>query len=93
MSDERHEVVVNITAGPDTVFCVDDIYYFSSTNPNLEKKYSMFVPNAGEYQYTGVSWSNPFDMDGLLGRETYATGAKVIVPFYGSSLLLHLLYV
>jgi len=84
LTESLHEVVVNITAGPGTVFCLDDIYSISSPNSILQNKYAMFVPNDGGYRYAGVSWSNPFDKDGLLGRETYATGAKVVIPFYGS---------
>ena len=87
LSEGRHEVVINITTGPNTVFWLDDIYYLSGPNPILRRKYSMFVPNAGEYRYAGVGWANPFDNDGLFGRETYTNGSKVIMPLYGASLL------
>lgn len=89
LSPGQHNVVVNITAGPNTVFWVDEIYYGSLFNPNLRRKYSMLYPNTLEFQYTGISWMSPFDEKGMSGRETYAQGAKVIMPFYGMCSYLH----
>jgi len=84
LSFGRHEVVINITAGPNTVFWLDEIYYWSLPNPNLDGKTSMFHANAEELGFSGISWVSPFDEHGILGRETYANGAKVTIKFYGS---------
>jgi len=50
----------------------------------------MFLASTSDFQYTGVNWMNPFDGEGILGRETYTTGAKVTIPFYGAFFLCHL---
>lgn len=95
LSEGRHQVVVNITAGPNTVLWMDEIYYYSLNRPNLRRQWSMLYPNTEEFRYTGVSWSNPFDEGGNHGRESYQNGAKATIPFYGSllCLLLHSLLI
>ena len=85
LREGAHQVVVNFTAGPNTIFWVDEIYYMSVASPNLRRKSSMLYPTTSEFRYTGVGWTNPFDEAGHHGRETYETGAKAIIPFYGST--------
>jgi len=87
LSPGRHDVVVNITAGPNTVMWLDEIYFFSLSKPNLRRHVSMLHTITNEFKYTGISWVNPFDQNGSSGRESYQAGAKVTVPFYGLDLL------
>jgi len=88
LGEGLHQVVVNITAGPNTIFWVDEIYYYSLPRPNLRRKASMLYPTTAEFRYAGVSWMNPFDQAGNNGRESYLNGAKVTIPFYGMFLYL-----
>jgi len=83
LSEGRHQVVVNVTTGPNTQFWLDEIHYYSLNHPNLRQKSSMLIPTTQEFRYTGVSWMSPFDEAGNNGRESYQNGAKVTVPFYG----------
>jgi len=83
LSEGRHQVVVNIAPGPNTIFWLDEIIYYSLSNPNIRRQWSMLYPNTDEFKYTGVNWVNPFDEGGIHGRETYQNGAKAIIPFYG----------
>jgi len=90
LSEGRHQVVVNVTSGSNTIFWLDEITYFSLSPPNLKQKWSKLYPNTAEYSFTGISWRNPFDDVGNNGRESYANGAKATIPFYGP--LLYLLF-
>jgi len=90
LSSGRHDVVVNITAGPNTVMWLDEIYYYSLSKPNLRRHVSMLYSHTDEFKYTGVSWVNPFDEAGSNGRESYQNGAKATIPFYGLTSFLSL---
>lgn len=86
--DGHHDVVVNISAGADTVFWVDEITYETVDRPNQQRKYSRYPADTGEYRYKGVSWASPFENDFGYSRESYENGAAVTIPFYGTFSLL-----
>ena len=90
LSAGPHEVVVQITPGPNTVVWVDTVTYYSLAYPNIRRKHSQLTPEKSEFQFTGVGWRDPFDDTGSLGRETYTNGDKAIIPFFGLSLLFFL---
>lgn len=83
LSNGLHHVVVNITAGANIIFWVDEMLYYSLSPPNLKQKSSMLLPSTTAFRYTSISWMNPFDRAGNFGRESYQHGAKAIIPFYG----------
>jgi len=85
LSAGRHEVVVQITPGPNTVVWVDTVTYYSLAYPNIRRKQSKLTPDTPEFRFTGAGWLNPFASDekGTHGRETFANGDRVIIPFFG----------
>jgi len=83
LSEGLHQVSVQFNPGPNTTFFLDSVTYYSLAYPNMRRKFSQHSADDSPFQYTGISWRNPYDDTGSEGRETYQTGAKAIIPFFG----------